>query len=73
MSQKAVEQLIGRLITDACFRERAVHALDSVCMEEGYSLTEAELRIVEGMDFNRLATTGERWLDDRIRRYTSQA
>ena len=68
MSQKAVEQFIGRLITDACFRERAERELELVCIESGYDLTDAERRIVRSLDFGRLAQAEEFWLDDRIKR-----
>jgi Ribosomally synthesized peptide prototyped by Frankia Franean1_4349. len=71
MSQKAVEQFIGRLVTDARFRERALHDLNAVCIEEGYDLTDAELHIVGSLDFDRLAQAEEFWLDDRIKRFNS--
>lgn len=71
MSQRAVEQLIGRLVTDARFRKRASHELDLVCIEEGYDLTDAELQIVGTLDFERLAQVEEFWLDDRIERFNS--
>lgn len=69
MSQKAVEQLIGRLITDTCFREKAARSLEKACFEEGYDLTEAERRLVASLDFKRLALAEYLWLDDEIRRY----
>ena len=69
VSQKTVEQIIGRLITDADFRERAARDLDIVCVEEGYDLTEAERSIVGSLDFMQLSQTGEYWLDDRIKRF----
>jgi hypothetical protein len=71
MSQKAVEQLIGRLVTDARFRKRASRELDLVCIEEGYDLTDAELNIVSSLDFERLAQAEDFWLDDRIKRFNS--
>lgn len=71
MSQKAVEQFIGRLVTDACFRERASLELSAVCVEEGYDLSDAERGIVESMDFGRLAQAEKFWLDDRIKRFNS--
>ena len=71
MSQKTVEQLIGRLVTDAGFRTRVARGLDIVCMEEGYDLTSAERGIVASLDMAWLSQTGERWLDDRIKRFPS--
>jgi hypothetical protein len=73
MSQKAVEQFIGRLVTDARFRERASREFNAVCIEEGYDLTDAERQIVGSLDFERLAQAGEFWLDDRIKRFTYYA
>ena len=73
MSQKAVEQFIGRLVTDASFRERASRELNVVCIEEGYDLTDAERQIVGSLDFERLAQAEEFWLDDRIKRFNSYA
>lgn len=70
MSQRAVEQLIGRLITDSCFREKAARSLEIACFDEGYELTDAERHIVASMDFERLAQAGFFWLDDEIRRYS---
>ena len=69
MSQKAVEQLLGRLMTDGKFRRRALKALDSACMEEGYDLTDAERHIVASMDLAGLASSGEMLLDERIKRF----
>lgn len=68
MSQRAVEQLIGRLITDAGFRERAQRELGAACREEGYDLSHEEHRIVASLDFARLSQMGDLWLDDRIKR-----
>ncbi len=69
MSQKAVEQLIGRLITDARFRERAGRELDVACFEEGYDLTDMERRIVSSMDMKKLEQVENFWLDDQFRRF----
>ena len=71
MSQKTVEQLIGRLVTDAGFRARVASGLDLACAEEGYELSEAERRIVASLDLEWLSKTGEQWLDDRIKRFSS--
>ncbi|MHB8174272.1 MAG: Os1348 family NHLP clan protein [Nitrospirota bacterium] len=73
MSQKAVEQLIGRIVTDAHFRERAERELEVACFEEGYDLTDAERRIVASMDLKKLAQAEEFWLDDRLKRFSYNA
>ena len=46
MSQQAVEQTLGRLITDKRFRRLAVESLKSACLREGYQLTPAEVLLV---------------------------
>ncbi len=69
MSQKAVEQLIGRIITDARFRERAERELEVACFEEGYDLTDMERRIVASMDMKKLAQVEKLWLDDQFKRF----
>jgi hypothetical protein len=73
MSQKAVEQLIGRLVTDARFRKRASRELDLVCIEEGYDLTDAERKIIMEMDLDKLAVLGNDWLDGRIKRCSGES
>lgn len=69
MSQKSVEQLLGRLMTDPGFRERAERCLEVACAEEGYDLTEAERHFVGSMDIGRLAMSMDNLIDDRIKRY----
>lgn len=46
MSQEAVEQVLGRLITDERFRRLAVVSLESASLREGYQLTPAELLLL---------------------------
>ena len=46
MSQDSVERLLGRLLTDARFRADAAASLENVCRQEGFDLTEGELRLV---------------------------
>ena len=47
MSQDSVERLLGRLLTDANFRNDATTSLANICHREGYDLTEGELNLVE--------------------------
>lgn len=46
MSQEAVEQVLGRLITDERFRRLAVASLESASLREGYQLTPVELLLL---------------------------
>jgi hypothetical protein len=52
MSQKAVEQVLGRLITDERFRRSVADSLESACMKEGYRLFPAELRLLSDLDLS---------------------
>jgi len=69
MSQAAVEQLLGRLITDRRFRERAMLSLERVCIEEGYELSSAERNILAAMNLGKIGYIEDEWLDSRVRRY----
>lgn len=55
MSQEAVEQVLGRLITDERFRCSAEGALESACLQEGYRLNPAELRLLSGLELQSIA------------------
>ncbi len=48
MSQEAVQQVIGRAITDAEFRQRLIDDARAACA--GYDLTEEELDALEALD-----------------------
>ncbi len=67
MSQKSVEKLLGRLITDDDFRENAAIGFSQACFEAGLELTEAERGIIEEIDFERFAFLAG-ILDKRIKR-----
>lgn len=43
MSQEAVEQVLGRMITDEKFRHSTVDSLETSCLNEGYLLSKGEL------------------------------
>lgn len=68
MSQAAVEQLIGRLVTDDIFRERIRHDVRSACRENGFALTDDELRLVQRIDLDTFSPLAELVADD-IRRH----
>jgi len=48
MSQEAVERVLGRLITDECFRRSAADSLEAASLQAGYQLSPAELRLLTG-------------------------
>lgn len=58
MSQRSVERLLGRLVTDEAlrrrFREQPVEALHRLLEEEGLELTRVEARALSGLDPDRL-------------------
>lgn len=63
MSQQAVEQIIGRAVTDAEFRKRLIDNAAEAC--EGYELTADELAALEALDAQSLAQFAGT-LDSRI-------
>ncbi len=67
MSQGAVEQLIGRLITDDTFREWVRHDLRSACRKNGFALTDDELELVEQINLDAFSPLAE-LVADGIRR-----
>jgi len=67
MSQTEVERLLGRLITDREFREKAAASLVRVCYSEGFTLSDEELRLLKAMDFSGFSLLSET-LEDSIRR-----
>lgn len=69
MSQKTVEQIIGRLVTDARFREMAARDFETVCIKEGYDLSEDERKIMAALDFKKLEWADKHWLDAQIKRF----
>ena len=46
MSQEAVEQVLGRLITDERFRTNAGNSLEKATLQAGYRLTPVELKMM---------------------------
>jgi hypothetical protein len=54
MSQEAVEGVLGRLITDERFRCLAADSLEAACLQEGYRLYPAELRLLSRLDLKHI-------------------
>jgi hypothetical protein len=65
MSQAAVEQVLGRMITDEQFRRLAANSLEAACLKEGYRLFPAELRLLSGVDLQCVNELAGR-LDPRL-------
>jgi len=55
MSQRAVEQCLGRLITDNQFRRLAGKSLPQTCRQFGFELTSTEIELLGQLDFSSLA------------------
>lgn len=49
MSQEAVERILGRMITDRRFLCQAIESLQTASMQEGYPLSQIELRLLSGL------------------------
>ena len=64
MSQNAVEQFIGRLVTDDAFRERVRHDVSTACYEQGFTLTADELSLVGRINLDALSQLAELVVDD---------
>jgi hypothetical protein len=69
MSQEAVEQFLGRLLTDDSFRKRAEHSVETACAEGGFILNSGELRSIHYEDIIRLKNVATH-LDANVKRYS---
>ena len=69
MSQEAVEQFLGRLVTDDRFRRRAMVALENLLEEEGFQLSEKEQQAIKLEDLIRLEMVAAR-LDTSLKRFS---
>lgn len=68
MSQEAVEQILGRLITDERFRRLVVDSLEAASLREGYNLTPAELLLLSSsLELQRITELADR-LNPGLRR-----
>ncbi|ABY36519.1 MULTISPECIES: Franean1_4349 family RiPP [Chloroflexus] len=63
MSQSAVEQIIGRAVIDAEFREKLIADARAACA--GYDLTDEELEALERLDAESLQSFAGK-LDPRL-------
>jgi len=73
MSQRAVEQILGRLLTDEEFRHQFFEELHCTCYASGFELTPVELQALRRIPRTPLEALSRR-LDDTIRRlYVSAA
>jgi len=69
MAQKAVETLLGRLLTDEDFRRRFFEEPAAVCRQEALDVTSRELEAILAVDEVRFAQFAKQ-LDARIVRAT---
>jgi len=70
MSQRCVEQVIGRLVTDEAFRRRFADAPEAALLEFtrcGLELTGLERRALASIDLEQAAAFGER-IDPRLQK-----
>jgi hypothetical protein len=65
MSQRAVEQLLGRVITDPEFRRRFYEGAAAACGDAGLELTPREREAVQALDETAVRTFAAQ-LDPRI-------
>lgn len=63
MSMEVVQQILGRALTDAAFRQKLIDNARTACV--GYDLTEEELNALEALDANSLQSFAGS-LDPRI-------
>ncbi|MCP4105885.1 MAG: hypothetical protein GY749_10170 [Desulfobacteraceae bacterium] len=66
MSQDSVERFLGRLITDDAFRKCASDNLSRACLENGFSLTDEEKKILQKLEFEKFVSISKT-LDKGIR------
>lgn len=67
MSQRVVEQILGRLLTDEEFRHQFFEEPHCACYASGFELTPVELQALRQIPRTPLEALSRR-LDDRIRR-----
>lgn len=67
MSQIEVERFLGRIITDAKFRDKTTGCLTTACNTNGFSLSAAEISSLQNIDYSQIDLIAET-IDDAIRR-----
>lgn len=67
MSQDAVENLLGRIITDKGFRQRAMVSLEQACAGVGLLISAEEMIFLKAIDFKLFDQVAES-IDGAIRR-----
>jgi len=65
MSQRSVERILGRLVTDEGFRERFFTDPEGACLQIGADMSRQELDALKRIPRTALADLGAR-IDDRI-------
>jgi hypothetical protein len=65
MSQDDVERLLGRLITDECFRQTASDSLPTACHLTGFQLNATEIELLSGLNIDWFKEIGLR-IDGRL-------
>ena len=70
MTQESVEKVLGRLLTDDIFRNRAKESLIEACLEEGYLLSAEESRMVGRLDLLKIDSVACS-LDSGLKRFTA--
>ncbi len=69
-SQRAIEALLGRMLTDDVFRQQFMAEPENACAEYGFDLTAAEIAPLLEFDSHAIGTLAKR-LDPRIVRAAS--
>lgn len=67
MSQNAVENFLGRIVTDHKFRRLAEASLEFACSREGLLMSQDELECLKGLNFAEFANLAE-GIDGALRR-----
>ena len=67
MTQQAVEQALGKLLTDQAFRERFFAAPEEACRQSGLTLSSVEVEALAQLSREQLDQLGDT-IDGRISR-----
>ena len=72
MSQEAVELELGRLTTHERFRRLASDSLASACLQEGYCLFPAELRLPSGLEQQHMSNEDQKNINQEKGKYLTR-